>query len=430
MGRMKSIKSAYLYVWFIVVVALLTMCLMWTVYLIPIDKIRENARPSAEILTLTPRFLWYKTKIPSGTIDKITDARMLNMASFLGRGDSFRDSLLNPETYYVWWAPTSLTQSLAKDILDEGTVFDYPRFWHGYLLLLKPLLVFFDLGEIRIINLIFQAGLLLAILYLMYKRLGFKHCAAFMTAVSFLNPVTSWMCLEYANVINVMLLTMLWVLINKNPDDKYIFFVIGVVTILFDFITFPLVTLGIPLIAYILLYKRGFKDDIKCVFRNSLLWLFGYAGTWLMKWGLATMLTDQNVIKNGWDNVIHRMYGFEIGDSVNANDINILKSIQLNLQEFYSIVSLYYFCIFLVIIIGSCLFYRYKIKVTYEVLVLLGIGLMPFVWYSVLVNHSVIHAYLFAHKILVVSVYAVLSAIVCCFEAKKRENRWVTYFTK
>ena len=443
----KFIKSTYLYIWFIVVVALLMMCLMWSVYLIPVEKIRENTHQSVETLLKTKAYhKSYWKRVIRNEVDAATDARMLNEAGFVGLSED--DFLLNPRIHYVDAPSFSLYHSMNNTDWEkkyvkllpvflyqniharqkEGEWIDlYPRFWHGYLLFLKPLLVFFDLQGIRYINLVVQLGLLFVILYLMYKRLGFGHCVAFGGAMCFINPVTSWMCLEYANVVNVMLLATLWVLLNKNSDDNYMFFVIGVITILFDFLTFPLVTLGIPLILYLCLYKRGFKKDIRCVVKNSLLWLIGYAGMWFSKWGLATLFTDYNVIKDGWENVLHRTYGItENGDVL--SDVTMLHSILSNFEIIWNRNTVVILGVALVLILVSCICSFYVLKIKYQLrmhlkaFVLLCIGLMPFVWYSVLVNHSVVHAYLFTHKIFAVSVYAILSAFVCSLCEVKNEK--------
>ena len=413
----KFIKSIYLYVWFIVVVALLMMTLMWSVYLIPVEKIRENARFSVSEIDVSQKV--YDLSLYGLATDWFTDPLILNNASFLGK-NAFLDAILNPRVEKEAPEDQWLNFRLAVNVssLAEFRVVPYPRFWHGYLLFLKPLLVFFDLGGIRYINLVLQLSLLLIILYLMYKRLGFRHCVAFLAAMCFINPVTSWMCLEYANVVNVMLLATLWVLLNKNSDDNYMFFMIGVITILFDFLTFPLVTLGIPLILYLCLYKRGFKEDIRCVVKNSLLWLIGYAGMLFSKWGLATLLTDYNVIQDGLENVLRRTYGITENGGV-LSDVTVSRSILSNVAVVWNRNTMIVLGVALALILISYVFSLYVLKIKYRpkinlrALVLLGVGVMPFVWYSVLVQHSIVHPH-WTYKILTVTIYAVLSAFVCC----------------
>ena len=70
------------------------------------------------------------------------------------------------------------------------------------------------------------------------------------------------------------------------------------------------------------------------------------------------------------------------------------------------------------ILLNYCVKREKKWSFDLRILVLLGIGLMPFVWYGVLVNHSIIHARI-TYRILSISVYAILSAVGCGFEYKK-----------
>ena len=66
---------------------------------------------------------------------------------------------------------------------------------------------------------------------------------------------------------------------------------------------------------------------------------------------------------------------------------------------------------------------RYRLRFSWNrVLPLLVIALYPFVWYAVLRNHSMIHAYM-THRNLAVTVMAVCCAVSLCLEEnKKGEN--------
>ena len=401
---LKFIKSAYLYVWFIVVVALLMMCLMWSVYLVDVGKIRSSLLNSPDI------FHYF------------TDYLIFHEAIFWGQ-DALQDALLVPRAEFVEDRVESLYISLHRIGANGAKIFFYPRFWHGYLLFWKPVLSFLEIKEACMIYKLFQIGMLCFILYLLYRRLGFKHCVAFLTALYFISPVQLWGWLHF-DMVNVMLIATLWVLLNKDSDDNYIFFVVGSATILFDFLTYPLITLGIPLIVYVCLYERGFKDDVKCVIKNSFLWLCGYAGMWFSKWVLATLLTDENVLKDGWERVLHRTYDATENGRV-LPDATILHSILANVEVIWNKYTLYVLGAVLILVLISyvCSSYilkvQYKFRVNSKALVLLGVSLMPFVWYSVLVQHSIVHFWVFSHRLLAITIYSVLSAIVCCLEPIK-----------
>jgi hypothetical protein len=196
------------------------------------------------------------------------------------------------------------------------------------------------------------------------------------------------------------------------------FFVIGAVTILFDWMTFPLTTLCMPLIIYICLYERNFRDNIINVIKNSFLWLSGYAGMWFSKWVLGTLLTDQNIFKRAFEKVAERTYG-EVFIDFKPVDATVLNSFKFNVNMVCNEIFLVCFLGALGFILLDCCFKSEK-KWSFDlrILVLLGIGLMPFVWYGFLINHSIIHARI-TYTILSISVYAILSAVMCCFGAKK-----------
>ncbi len=66
------------------------------------------------------------------------------------------------------------------------------------------------------------------------------------------------------------------------------FFVVGMVENFFDFLTYPIITLGIPLIVLLWLKIRDESADLKenMIFtvKSSVSWGLGYALTWIAKW--------------------------------------------------------------------------------------------------------------------------------------------------
>lgn len=403
----KICKSALFYISFLIVSSLLFMCLMWWVYLIPIEKIRPNVAKSVNQVPVLLFSDFHSYKVHK---DDFTDALMLNEASFLGR-EPLYDALLNPrvEPAGRWNQLGDLAIGVHTPSLSNMPIIDYGRYVHGHLLFLKPLLVFFDLQAIRMINLAVHLILLLSVLILLYRRLNFKYSLAYFCAFLFLSPEVTWQCLQYATSVNVMLLATLWVLLTKDPFDKYIFFIIGVITSAFDFLTFPLITLGVPLITYICLYDGSFKDNVVCVIKNSLLWGLGYAGVFLGKWLLATLITHQNVLLEGWENFLYR--------SGQTENMLLGEVIKANLAEFYHVETLYFFGVFLLGLIISYLFKPYKMTTSKNSLIVLGIGFMPFVWYVIMLNHSAVHHFM-TYRILTISAYAVFASVVCCLKAK------------
>jgi len=433
----KILKSFYIYPLYIIIASLAMMLLLYAVYLIPVEKIKERQdSPYLTFLRMTKET--YNPNFSGMKIDVATDARMVNMAIMPRYKDTLQDALLNPRMHYTAKPEYSLLFALNEkqltnkklanlpvtlsdfqkgvDLPNDVVRIDlYPRYWHSWLIFLKPLLMIFDIKQIKIIHLLLQIGLLLAVLCLMYKRLGFKYDLALITALCFLNPLITWQCLVFAIDVNIMLLALLWVLLNKNPNNKYIFFITGT-AIVFNFHCYPLLTLGIPLITHICLYNRSFIENIKCVLKNSLLWIFGYVGMQSTKWILASIFTPYNILAHSWQHVLHRLRGnFEIGNYVGG--ITYQNTLLHNFYEYQYKSTLYYLAFFILTLIIAYFIKPYKIQYNKKLFIILGIGLMPFVWYFVLMQHTFIHHF-FTHKTLIVTIYALLTAIVCCMQNK------------
>ena len=61
-------------------------------------------------------------------------------------------------------------------------------------------------------------------------------------------------------------------------------------------LTWPLVTLGIPLIVY--MYITNHKNKVKTISFASICWGSGYLGLWCLKWGLSSVILQENVFSN------------------------------------------------------------------------------------------------------------------------------------
>lgn len=409
------LRHIYIYILIILAFSVTTIYLMYAAYSIPVEKIRENTQNSMSYLFQQPyRRSHFTYGLP---IDTFTDSIILNNASFLENKNKLQNALLNPRAEYGRTPELNLSIALNREDLSQAIIINYTQYWHGYLILIKPLLFFFNLAQIRIINLIFEITLLITILTLIYRRLGFKHCIAFLISICFLNPLITWMCLEYVGNINILLLACLYILLNKNPDNNYMFFIIGALIIIFTYPAFSLASLGIPLIMHICLYKRNFSNNIKCIIKNSFLWGLGFNLMMVSKWLFATLLTKENIIKDGFDQIAHRTYGGLDWDLSKKDLITPLNAIKVNLSVIQNIDTVILLSIFLLTIFLSYFTTPYRFKWNNKSLIVLGIGLMPFAWYCLLVNHSVIHPH-FTYKILTITIYAILTAIICSLQEK------------
>ena len=101
---------------------------------------------------------------------------------------------------------------------------------------------------------------------------------------------------------------------DLNKNIGVIFFIVGSVTSFMDLLTEPLITLGLPLIIYILLMQKqrtSLKQDIISFIKLSILWGLGYALTWLMKWILVSLIYNRDIIQNALQQAKFRSTGMK-----------------------------------------------------------------------------------------------------------------------
>ena len=64
----------------------------------------------------------------------------------------------------------------------------------------------------------------------------------------------------------------------------------------FDYLTYPLVALMVPLTIYeASITERGRRSQLTELVKGSFGWGIGYLGMWFGKWAIATLLTSVNV---------------------------------------------------------------------------------------------------------------------------------------
>ncbi len=403
----------------IVISSIIAFILMVGAYSIPTKHIRENAKSSLYTIIDEGEIYIKHKNITGGLIDNFTTSIMINNASFLGRESIIQDAMLNPRIQH----PNSnkvrdLYLALEKDTLETHPIIDYPRYWHGYLTILKPLLVFFELKEIRVINLILQNILLLIALHLLTKQLNFKYALAFLTSILYLNPLSLGLCPQFSGTYYILLISIICLLLpNKFKQPYKIFLFSGIFTSFIDLLSAPLITLGFPLIVYANFYNQNLKQDFTNIIKNSIFWSIGYAFMWMSKWIIATIITPINVIIDGFNSSIYRMNGDGRAES-GIIDWTPYNAITRNLNEYNNDTNLLIFLIFLLIICLSYIIKRYNFAKNYRIITNLFIGLYPFLWYSIIINHSIIHTGL-VHRILAISIFAICTSLVCIIKDKK-----------
>lgn len=219
-----------------------------------------------------------------------------------------RDLSINKSTPY-----TNLEKIVDNEL--EGNE-QYLRYWHGSMSIVRPLLVFFNLQQIYIINAVILAILIATLIIVLLKK---KHIDIAITLI--IGLVMCWIftvpfCLEYIWMFLIMLITSIIAVLIEKKESKLsaLFFITGMLTCYFDFLTTEIITLFIPLtIVLVIRYKDGrisnLKQGIKFIFKLGMLWSISYVVMWFAKWILASIILKINAFEYVKDNAILRVNG-------------------------------------------------------------------------------------------------------------------------
>ena len=97
---------------------------------------------------------------------------------------------------------------------------EYLRYWHGQMAILRPLLVFFDLGQIYIINIIAFWILTIILIIILIKKKYINLLIGFLIAFIMCTIPIVPLCLEYSTTFYIMLLSTIIAIYIKDDNKK------------------------------------------------------------------------------------------------------------------------------------------------------------------------------------------------------------------
>lgn len=196
--------------------------LLLLVYQIPAEPIMNNVMESQDIFV---REGIYPMALPISfsQMDNYTDALILLESSYEGTESLSDKALLN---YHYEKIEDGNNVNPFYTIIDDkfGKTTEgflaliYPRYWHGYLIIMKPLLFFFNLHQIRWINLFLQSALTVYLLYLLYHSVR-RMFIPYLISYGMLLPTVISQSLQMSDVYYIAVVTS--ILFVKMGGDKY-----------------------------------------------------------------------------------------------------------------------------------------------------------------------------------------------------------------
>lgn len=378
-------------------------------YLIPQGKMWDKVHESSIVLHNEGLGAHIWENIEETMLDVYTDGLLLNV-SYTETKDGIRDILLDTYVEVDGRNPMESFYEVTALSNDDYIVRNYGRYWHGYQIILRPLLCFFTYSDIRQINMILQLTLVFILVCILAGSRDRIFIIPFGGMYLFLCPVSLFSSLQFSPCFYIMMLALIVLFAFKDvlndAGTNYLFLMAGILTAYFDLLTYPFITLGVPLLAYLGTAHKWSGDDgmsrWRPVFLPTISWCLGYGGMWSAKWVIASMLTDENIIYDAFENIKFRSGYFSVRHSY-------YDTLRLNL----SVCNKRVFALAAICIGIYILAVRVKdhIGVDRSILpfmgMLLTVSLYPFVWYLFTKDHSCCHSY-FTWRELGIGVYGVL----------------------
>lgn len=387
--------------------------LLTLAYCIPVSKMSENVYKSCEVFReegINPILVdgYIGTRL-----DNYSDGLIINTAICEGTGNPFIDAAANYQ--YIYDSKLYMDSLLEYcDGNNDYKIESYARDWHGYLIFVKPLLCFTDYDGYRIINLVFQIGLV-SLIVVQMMRIGMKrYIPILFGTLVFLSAGIIHMSIEYSQIYSLTLCASCFVLtfykrlIQKDLLDET-FLIIGVLTSFLDLLTYPILSLCIPLTLTCLLtisdkdHELTIKEFIKLI----VIWGVGYIGMWSGKWIIATIVTGDNIIKEAILKILYRASSVS-DDSGTRVSFTVFDVLTLN----FGVYAHWIYVVLIGMVIAFSSYLRYvkgyrsiielNRKIGVELLLIMAI---PVVWYIVIGNHSFVHFWM-THRSIAGSFFA------------------------
>ncbi len=311
----------------------------------------------------------------------------------------------------------------------------YDYYWHGYVAVLRPLLALFDYGEIRVLNSMGQLLLVFLLCLRLWRKKGMPYAMLMLTSYFLLMPMAMPFSLQYSWVFYITAGCLMYLTGGDRAQNVTgiglyrLFLIVGMLTSFFDLLTYPLYTWGVPVIWWLLLqekdreqaYGDGSGKDglyyLKQVVGTGLWWILGYAGMWLGKFCLGSLILGRHIFESAFYEV-----GFRLGVEEETFGLaDRLEVLYVNWKHYEYKLYVLLLAVWLLYTMALTIRKGIRGNVLGKALALAGVS--PVVWYFALANHTAGHHF-FTYRIYGIAVLAVLAILVGAVgDGRQRDRR-------
>ena len=393
--------------------------LMSCVYMLPTGRMLTQADRSLPIFENEGTSFCWAPEERSARLDGFTDAIMLQTAVYVQDENPMKAAMRNDRMEFSE-GKLDPAGSLKQYVYGNrsGYVVSYARYWHGYLLFLKPLLLFFSLSDIRMMNAAFQLILAAGVLLLAFRKQGLRLALPMGLALLVINPISTALSMQFSSIYYLTLLGLLVMLLTESWDRPWgylVFLFLGIGTAFFDFLTYPACAVGICLALQALMSRADGKTRLLKTIGSGAAWAFGYGGMWSGKWLAASLITGTNVLRDAMEQAQYRS-----GGEVTAAEGGVNATFGAVLSRNQGVLANPAAAILVLALTGMLVWLlvtkRCRFAVERSSLLSLAVAFaVPFVWYFLLRNHSLVHCWM-TYRNLSAAVFALSGGL--CFGLK------------
>ena len=357
-------------------------------------------------------------------LDNFTDAWILLIASYNGPESAAEKAFggyyweeadvedMNPDDILIHYWQNHFAENADPANAPPLVRGEYARYWHGYILPLRILLTLFDYSTLRVLNMDVQFLLLLAVVLAFYRRLRGRFLLPFLLTLLPLYPGVAALSLQFAPVFYLTMALLLYLLLRggeargRGLSVPLAFALTGVLVNFFDLLTYPLLSLCLPLMVLCLLRtgERAGKQGLT-VASCTAAWFLGYGGMWGLKWLLSGAVLHRDVVQEAIGAILYRTG--VTGDTA----IDIGEMLRANYRNAFGVAFL---ILCALVLLGGALVLWLRRRRGQDALPgadaaacawMVAVALLPVVWMVILKNHSYIHSW-FTYRILAAQIFA------------------------
>lgn len=408
------------------------LALLMFVHLLPIQLMREHVYYSMDMIEKEFDNEVLIDGYRSTLTGNFTDCLMLEYTVYSSEEHSLLEQVLHmyrsescpsrTDSGEEWWPGQSLKDYVTG--VPQPREVSYSRYWHGYLILLKPLLLLTSFNTIRLLQSAVQMVLTGCVVTMLCRKGAYPLVKAYLISLPFLFFVSTYASLSLSICFYIMSIA---ILIQLKTEDflaghgwyGWFFMVVGMVTVYFDLLTYPLVTLVYPLGIYLYFHGETPGKDIHSMVRNSIEWGIGYTGMWAAKWILADCLTGSSSIQDAIRTIFVRIGSAEGYSRIGGFFTVLGKNMQPFLNWCYFLIGAAFVVVFLITAARNN-FENIAQNLSHAA-AFFFLALYPIAWLFLMQNHSEQH-WQYTCRILGASVFAAISGCWMLLEHDSPKN--------